>query len=111
MTDTATPADRRLELLAEQARDEAARILALLPAVVDAQWSKGRPAPAAVADDAGIRSKNEVADPTGDIVVDLPRLRVRAAAKAADGQLLQAVARLRHTRGEMERALSFWEGV
>lgn len=88
----------------------------ILPAVIDAQWSPSRrvtPAPLREGGmmDAGIRSKGEHSDPTGEAAVDLNRHRLRREVRLAEDHLLRALAYLNGAHAALDRALAAWEGA
>ena len=85
-----------------------ADIEALLDESEDAQWQQ---APyASSRDEARIRGKGTVTDPTSSIALDGRRLRLRAAVVQAERELAETLKRLHQTHDRLEKSLDRWAG-
>lgn len=98
----------RMGDLVDALRRELSALEALLPAAMDAQWTK---APIArPREDSSERSKNRRIDPTSDIVLDPDRLRLRNQVAHCALVLTGGVVALRRVHEDVGRALEPWQG-
>jgi len=93
---------------AEQLREEADRILALLPVIEDIQWERSPRTERAV-ETADRKASSAPSDPVGDAVVDPVRLEVRKQAKRSEQVMKDALIKAQGTRVGFERSLARWE--
>lgn len=101
------PADRRRVALVREVRRTADALAVLMPLLSEAQWLLGRRP--STAEDAGRRAKGLTTDPTGEVVVDVKRLRIRRELVQADKALIHAAALLRGAHAALDRAIHEWE--
>lgn len=101
--------DTRLERLAAQAAEDVRVIIEdLLPAALDAQWTRGR---VPDREETGRRAKGGHSDPTADTALDPDRLYLRGVLVKSRPSLFEAAVKLRGVRRGLERALRYWEGA
>lgn len=98
----------RMGDLVDTLRREIDALESLLPAAIDAQWTK---APfARPREDSAERMKNRRVDPTCDIALDADRLYLRARVVRCAHVLAGGIGAVRRVREDIDQAMTPWRG-